>query len=68
MTDEQVRMICGCVYVVAMCAMLAFGLTSTQDPNPDDEYCDMVELYKQSNGENGWPAYKGEEVCTAQNQ
>ena len=25
-----------------------------------DRYCRMVEMYKQSNGENGWPAYKGE--------
>lgn len=24
------------------------------------EYCDMVELYRQSGGENGWPPYKGE--------
>jgi hypothetical protein len=39
-------------------------LSTTEDPNPDNEYCDMVELYKQSNGENGWPAYKGEEVCS----
>tara|TARA_E500000318_G_scaffold87567_1_gene84551 strand:- start:151 stop:384 length:234 start_codon:yes stop_codon:yes gene_type:complete len=22
-------------------------------------YCDMVQLYKASNGENGWPNYKG---------
>lgn len=27
------------------------------------EYCEMVELWKSSGGENGWPAYKGEEVC-----
>lgn len=28
-----------------------------------DQYCEMVKLYKQSNGEKGWPAYNGEEVC-----
>jgi len=27
------------------------------------EYCEMVELWKSSGGENGWPAYKSEEVC-----
>jgi hypothetical protein len=26
-------------------------------------YCEMVELHKQTAGEHGWPAYKGEEVC-----
>ena len=24
------------------------------------EYCEMVELYKQSGGENGWPPFRGE--------
>ena len=27
------------------------------------EYCYMVHLHKTSGGENGWPAYKGEERC-----
>ena len=27
------------------------------------EYCEMVKLWKSSGGENGWPAYKGEEIC-----
>jgi hypothetical protein len=39
------------------------GLFFTQDPNPDQEYCAMVQLYKDSGGENGWPAYKGDELC-----
>ena len=31
----------------------------------DVKYCDMVSIYKQSYGENGWPDYKGnyEELC-----
>lgn len=28
-----------------------------------EEYCEMVKLYKQSNGEKGWPAYNGEKGC-----
>jgi len=24
------------------------------------EYCQMVELWRESGGENGWPPYKGE--------
>lgn len=27
------------------------------------QYCDMVQLWKDSNGQAGWPAYDGEEVC-----
>ena len=26
----------------------------------DENYCHMVEVYKQTDGENGWPAYRGE--------
>ena len=29
----------------------------------DAAYCGMVKDYKDSNGQHGWPAYKGEEVC-----
>lgn len=27
------------------------------------QYCEMTKLYRQSNGEEGWPAYNGEEGC-----
>jgi hypothetical protein len=29
----------------------------------DAAYCGMVKDFKESNGQHGWPAYKGEEVC-----
>lgn len=28
-----------------------------------ERYCEMVQLWKQSGGQAGWPAYDGEEVC-----
>jgi hypothetical protein len=28
-----------------------------------DMYCEMVQLWKDSNGQNGWPAYRDEVVC-----
>jgi hypothetical protein len=27
------------------------------------EYCEMVKLWKQTNGQQGWPAYNGEGTC-----
>lgn len=27
------------------------------------QYCEMVNLWKQSGGQAGWPAYDGEEMC-----
>ena len=30
----------------------------------DNMYCDMVDLYKLTQGRSGWPAYQGTEICT----
>lgn len=47
--------------VAAVTAVLIlWGIGTTEDPNPDREYCEMVELYKQTEGVLGWPAYQGE--------
>jgi hypothetical protein len=44
-----------------------FGLAGRGDLEEEqrqlDQYCDMVELFKKTNGQSGWPAYDGEEVC-----
>lgn len=47
----------------ATAVLILWGIGSTEDPNPDREYCEMVELYKQTEGVLGWNAYKGEDVC-----
>lgn len=36
---------------------------SDEAARQQDEYCEMVKLWKQSGGEKGWPAYKGESMC-----
>jgi len=28
-----------------------------------EQYCEMVKLWKQTNGHAGWPAYNGERMC-----
>jgi len=44
-----------------------FGLAGRGDFEEEQrqlaQYCDMVQLWKDSNGQAGWPAYDGEEVC-----
>ena len=37
--------------------------TYEEQMNQAREYCEMVDLYKSSGGENGWPAYQGEDIC-----
>ena len=51
------------VALAAITALAVAALCATSDPNPEAEYCDMVRIYKESNGAYGWPAYKGEEIC-----
>ena len=54
-----------------ICAILAgfilFGLVGTMDVQEEErqhtEYCEMVKLWKQTNGQRGWPAYNGEGAC-----
>lgn len=41
-----------------------YGIATTEDPNPDHEYCEMVRVYQQSQGEYGWPPYKGTDYTT----
>jgi hypothetical protein len=50
--------------LLATLAIGIFILTGGDDPQAEvDIYCEMVDLYKQTNGEAGWPAYQGEKIC-----
>jgi len=50
--------------VLAAIAIALFIAAGGDDPQAEvDRYCEMVDLYKQTNGDAGWPAYKGESVC-----
>lgn len=47
--------------------ILAFGIVGHFDAEDEqletERYCEMVKLWKESNGKAGWPAYNGEGVC-----
>ena len=55
------------VILIGIAMLAAFGLLGSMDKEEDqrqqDEYCAMVKLWKQTNGQAGWPAYNGEGVC-----
>lgn len=34
-----------------------------EDQRQAEQYCEIVKLWKQTNGEQGWPAYNGEGTC-----
>lgn len=40
-----------------------YTISQASGPNPDEqawvEYCEMVAIYEQTNGESGWPDFNG---------
>lgn len=51
--------------VICLVALAQANGTQSDHEMQQSYYCDMVKLYKESNGENGWPDYKRNyaEVC-----
>ena len=47
--------------------VIAMGIVGQSDLEEEqrqvDQYCEMVKLWKQTNGQAGWPAYNGERMC-----
>ena len=47
--------------------IVAMGIVGQSDMEEEqrqaDQYCDMVKLWKETRGQDGWPAYNGEGVC-----
>lgn len=54
--------------ILAFIAFIALaGIVGQSDLEEEqrqvDQYCEMVKLWKQTNGQAGWPAYNGERMC-----
>jgi hypothetical protein len=47
------------VVIVVLALLLASALDTIGDQH-QQQYCEMVDLWDRTNGELGWPAYKGE--------
>lgn len=47
--------------------IVAIGIVGQSDMEEEqrqaDQYCEMVKLWKSTNGQAGWPAYDGERMC-----
>ncbi|MFP5404624.1 MAG: hypothetical protein ACLGG2_08030 [Gammaproteobacteria bacterium] len=55
------------VIILAIFVLVLMGIVGQSDfeeeQRQQDEYCAMVKLWKQTNGQAGWPAYNGEGAC-----
>ena len=56
------------VIILAICVLVLMGIAGHMDVQEEErqhaEYCEMVKLWKQTNGQQGWPAYNGEGACS----
>ena len=56
--------------IIALCALaLVLAFASSAEPiSQDKQYCEMVQIWNQTNGEHGWPDYNNnaEEICYAE--
>ena len=47
--------------------VIAMGIAGNmgvqEEERQAEQYCEMVKLWKQTNGQQGWPAYNGEGIC-----
>ena len=55
------------VILAGLGLLIAMGIVGHSDfeeaERQEAEYCEMVKLWKQTNGQAGWPAYNGEKMC-----
>jgi hypothetical protein len=53
--------------ILAIAVIIAMGIAGNMDVQEEErqhaEYCEMVQLWKQSGGQAGWPAYNWEGTC-----
>lgn len=55
------------VILIGIAVLAAFGFLGSMDKEEEErqqaEYCEMVKLWKETNGQAGWPAFNGEGAC-----
>jgi hypothetical protein len=55
------------VIILAICVLVLMGIAGNMDVQEEERqlnhYCEMVRLWKQTDGQRGWPAYNGEGTC-----
>jgi hypothetical protein len=53
--------------LIVAALIVAFGVVGNSDVENEqfevERYCEMVKIWKESNGTAGWPAYNGEGMC-----
>jgi hypothetical protein len=61
--QDDVKLIC-LLGAIVVAGVAIIGAQDVRDHEEADRlYCEMVAIHDSSNGEYGWPAYRGQGVC-----
>ena len=60
MMTEKVIMTVSMLVLFVVCVALLSSMPP--EPNPEDLYCEMTQLYKDTGGEFGWPDYNSKYI------
>lgn len=62
MNIKRYQVILAFIAFIALAGIVGH-MDAEEEQRQQDEYCAMVKLWKQTKGQQGWPAYNGEGVC-----
>jgi len=57
------RVLIGAILAACLAALYVTAPEQSEAERQVEEYCEMVEIWDKTNGDAGWPPYKGREGC-----
>jgi len=57
------RLLIGAILAACLVALYITAPEQSEAERQVEEYCEMVEIWDKTNGDAGWPPYKGREGC-----
>jgi hypothetical protein len=60
MMTQKILLTISLMFLFVVCVELLSSMPP--EPNPEDLYCEMTQLYKDTGGEFGWPDYNSKHI------
>lgn len=60
MMAQKILLTVSLMFLFVVCVELLSSMPP--EPNPEDLYCEMTQLYKDTGGEFGWPDYNSKHI------
>jgi len=57
------RVLIGATLAALLAGLYLISGDQSEAERQFEQYCEMVQIWHDTNGESGWPPYKGEDQC-----